>query len=229
LGQPETAALCVGCGSETVGLSWQRFHNRNIKQGYIALSLNALQGEFPLTPVGLFLSVSAGKKSPQTTGKKMTAEKRTKQLIIRVSPTEFETLTRQKTHPNLARYIRERVLEDGKASDKKTVKFQFPPEVVRVLAGMGNNLNQIAKTLNTAAKVGTLNSELDDLKQQRAEAERTLDLLNTKTKGLTLENCPVENSKATRVCVATDPSSPPYYANNDKTRAWRYIAQKNSR
>ena len=75
----------------------------------------------------------------------MTAEKRTKQLIIRVSPTEFETLTRQKTHPNLARYIRERVLEDGKASDKKTVKFQFPPEVVRVLAGMGNNLNQIAK------------------------------------------------------------------------------------
>lgn len=86
----------------------------------------------------------------------MTAEKRTKQLIIRVSPTEFETLTRQKTHPNLARYIRERVLEDGKASDKKTVKFQFPPEVVRVLAGMGNNLNQIAKTLNTAAKVGTL-------------------------------------------------------------------------
>ncbi|WP_232470090.1 hypothetical protein [Neisseria gonorrhoeae] len=61
------------------------------------------------------------------------AEKRTKQLIIRVSPTEFETLTRQKTHPNLARYIRERVLEDGKASDKKTVKFQFPPEVVRVL------------------------------------------------------------------------------------------------
>ena len=26
-----------------------------------------------------------------------------------------------------------------------------------------------------------------------------------------------------------DPSSPPYYANNDKTRAWRYIAQKNSR
>ena len=74
-----------------------------------------------------------------------------------------------------------------------------------------------------------LKQQVDDLKQQRAEAERTLDLLNTKTKGLTLENCPVENSKATRVCVATDPSSPPYYANNDKTRAWRYIAQKNSR
>ncbi|WP_445013474.1 hypothetical protein, partial [Neisseria gonorrhoeae] len=47
------------------------------------------------------------------------AEKRTKQLIIRVSPTEFETLTRQKTHPNLARYIRERVLEMAKHPTKK--------------------------------------------------------------------------------------------------------------
>ncbi|WP_197313170.1 MbeB family mobilization protein [Listeria monocytogenes] len=50
----------------------------------------------------------------------------------------------------------------------------------------------------------SVKNELDDLKQQKAEAERTLDLLETKTKGLTLENCPVENSKATRVCVATE-------------------------
>ncbi|WP_347083984.1 hypothetical protein, partial [Escherichia coli] len=49
--------------------------------------------------------------------------------------------------------------------------------------------------------IWSVKNELDDLKQQRAEAERTLDLLETKTKGLTLENCPVENSKATRVCV----------------------------
>ncbi|HFC0816681.1 UNVERIFIED_CONTAM: MobC family plasmid mobilization relaxosome protein, partial [Neisseria gonorrhoeae] len=106
------------------------------------------------------------------------AEKRTKQLIIRVSPTEFETLTRQKTHPNLARYIRERVLEDGKASDKKTVKFQFPPEVVRVLAGMGNNLNQIAKALNTAAKVGTLgNVEALKATTELAALERSLNSL----------------------------------------------------
>ncbi|MCF4770764.1 cryptic plasmid protein B [Acinetobacter baumannii] len=52
--------------------------------------------------------------------------------------------------------------------------------------------------------IWSVKNELDDLKQQRAEAERTLDLLETKTKGLTLENCPVENSKATRVCVATE-------------------------
>ncbi|NXY99826.1 cryptic plasmid protein B [Streptomyces sp. BR123] len=52
--------------------------------------------------------------------------------------------------------------------------------------------------------IWSVKNELDDLKQQRAEAERTLDLLETKTKGLTLENCPVENSKATRVSVATE-------------------------
>lgn len=154
------------------------FSTEEIKQGYISLSLHALQGEFPLTPAGLLLPAGTDKKSPQTTGKKMTAEKRTKQLIIRVSPTEFETLTRQKTHPNLARYIRERVLEDGKASDKKTVKFQFPPEVVRVLAGMGNNLNQIAKTLNTAAKIGTLgNVEALKATTELAALERSLNSL----------------------------------------------------
>ena len=73
------------------------------------------------------------------------SEKRTKQLIIRVSPTEFETLTRPKTHPNLASYIRERVLEDGKASDKKTVKFQFPPEVVRVPEALKRTENAAAR------------------------------------------------------------------------------------
>lgn len=154
------------------------YHNRNIKQGYIPLSLHALQGASPLTPVGLFLPADTDKKSPQTTGKKMTAEKRTKQLIIRVSPTEFETLTRQKTHPSLARYIREQVLESGKTSDKKTAKFQFPPEVVRVLAGMGNNLNQIAKTLNTAAKIGTLgNVEAVQAAAELAALERALNSL----------------------------------------------------
>ncbi len=47
-------------------------------------------------------------------------------------------------------------MEDGKSFAKTTAKFQFQPEVVRVLAGMGNNLNQITKALNTAAKPGTL-------------------------------------------------------------------------
>ncbi len=106
------------------------------------------------------------------------AEKRTKQLIIRVSPTEFETWTRQKTYRHLARYVRARAFEEDKASDKKTVKFQFPPEVVRVLAGMGNNLNQIAKALNTAAKVGTLgNVEALKATTELAALERSLNSL----------------------------------------------------
>lgn len=109
----------------------------------------------------------------------MTAEKRTKQLIIRVSPTEFETLNRQKTHPSLARFIREKALENGEIFKKNPKKkFQFSPEVVRVLAGMGNNLNQIAKTLNTAAKIGTLgNMEAIQATTELAALERALNSL----------------------------------------------------
>ena len=54
----------------------------------------------------------------------------------------------------------------------------IPPEVVRVLAGMGNNLNQIAKTLNTAAKVGTLgNVEALKATTELAALERSLNSL----------------------------------------------------
>ncbi|MGN6932650.1 plasmid mobilization relaxosome protein MobC [Neisseria sp. P0013.S004] len=66
----------------------------------------------------------------------------------------------------------------AKHPTKKNVKFQFPPEVVRVLAGMGNNLNQIAKTLNTAAKVGTLgNVEALKATTELAALERSLNSL----------------------------------------------------
>ncbi len=69
-------------------------------------------------------------------------------------------------------------MEDGKASDKKTVKFQFPHEVVRVLGGMGNNLNQIAKALDTAAKFGTVaNVEVPKATTELASLERSLNSL----------------------------------------------------
>ncbi len=69
-------------------------------------------------------------------------------------------------------------MEDGKASYKKIVKFQSPPEVVGVFAGMGNNLNQIAKALNTAAKVGTVgNVEARKATTELAAWERSLNSL----------------------------------------------------
>lgn len=40
------------------------FSTEEIKQGYIPLSLYALQGEFPLTPAGLFLPAGTDKKAP---------------------------------------------------------------------------------------------------------------------------------------------------------------------
>jgi len=70
LGKPEAVALCVGCGSETVGLSCDFFSTEEIKQGYIPLSLYALQGEFPLTPAGLLLPAGTDKKSPRQQEKK---------------------------------------------------------------------------------------------------------------------------------------------------------------
>lgn len=93
-------------------------------------------------------------------------EKRNKQIVIRVSPIEFDLLNQKKTRPELARWLRETALgiEQPKSRKKST---PFPPEAARILAGIGNNLNQIAKQLNSAAKVG----ELDPLHIIRATAE----------------------------------------------------------
>ncbi len=69
-------------------------------------------------------------------------------------------------------------MEDARASNKQTVKSLSPPVVVRVLAGMGNNLNQTAKALNTAAKVGTLgNVEALKATTELAALERSLNSL----------------------------------------------------
>ncbi len=47
-------------------------------------------------------------------------------------------------------------------------------------------------------------NELDDLKQQKAEAERTLDQLETKTKGAATEHCLGEHSQVPRVFGSTE-------------------------
>lgn len=49
------------------------------------------------------------------------------------------------------------------------VNSDFPPELARILAGMGNNLNQIAKQLNVAAKLGILG----DVEAVKAVAQLT--------------------------------------------------------
>ncbi len=105
----------------------------------------------------------------------MAAEKRTKQLIVRVSQTEFESLNKKKTRPELARWMREIALGGFEQSKSRKPSNTFPPEIARILAGMGNNLNQTAKQLNSAAKAGVLgNLEVVKALTTLAATERAL-------------------------------------------------------
>lgn len=87
----------------------------------------------------------------------MQSETRNRSIKIRLTNDEFDALNRKKTRPELARWMREIALENEQKPQKKIQKnSDFPPEIARILAGMGNNLNQMAKQLNSAAKAGVL-------------------------------------------------------------------------
>ena len=108
----------------------------------------------------------------------MSNDKRKKAIKIRVSEAEFERLEELKARPELARWIRELALS-GQGSKAHVVKHVLPPEVVRVMAGLGNNLNQMAKTLNKQAKDGDLDLRRDviNILFQLQETERALNNL----------------------------------------------------
>lgn len=103
--------------------------------------------------------------------------KRTKQLIIRVNFDEFEQLNSKKTSATLAKWMRETLLAQEKPKNIK-INSELPSEIARILAGIGNNLNQIAKQLNSAAKIGVLgNVEAVRAITEIAAAERSLNAL----------------------------------------------------
>lgn len=84
----------------------------------------------------------------------MTTEKRMKSIKIRVTDAELARLNANKGRSELARWLREIGLEGG-GGRQDVVRHELPPELVRVLAGIGGNLNQLARHINTAAKAGT--------------------------------------------------------------------------
>lgn len=107
----------------------------------------------------------------------MPVPQRNRSIKIRLSEEEFNELNRKKTRPELARWLRETALgiEQPKAQKKNS---DYPPEIARILSGMGSNLNQIAKQLNTAAKIGTLGHiEAVRAITEIAAAERSLNAL----------------------------------------------------
>lgn len=115
--------------------------------------------------------------SPQTpvekTKEKMIKPKRTKEIKIRLTEQEHQDLLQRKKG-ELAVWIRNTCLEQ-EISQPKTVK-TADPELLRQLAKIGGNLNQIAKATNTeqargdiinllrvTAELATIREQLDEL------------------------------------------------------------------
>ena len=78
-------------------------------------------------------------------------QKRDKIIKVRVSATEHETLKWRSTKARLAEWMRETCLNDGQLDIVKQIKGPQPvdPALLRQLAGVGNNLNQIARRVNS--------------------------------------------------------------------------------
>ncbi|ELV7522057.1 MobC family plasmid mobilization relaxosome protein [Yersinia ruckeri] len=75
-------------------------------------------------------------------------QKRTKMLTLWVTPEEHERLLARCDSPRLAVWIRQVCLDEKTARASKPSP-TLAPELLRQLAGMGNNLNQIARRLNS--------------------------------------------------------------------------------
>ena len=75
-------------------------------------------------------------------------EKREKVIKIRVSAEEFETLKFNSTKIQLAEWMREQCLGVVQPQ-RRTPAPTVDPALLRQLAGMGNNLNQIARRVNS--------------------------------------------------------------------------------
>lgn len=104
----------------------------------------------------------------------MKAEKRTKRIEIAVTDDEYESLMQLKTTQHLASWMREVCL------NKKTKRRGKPPTVdpalLRHLAAIGNNVNQIARQCNSTLsatdaidvliRLDAIESTLQEIKDQ---------------------------------------------------------------
>jgi hypothetical protein len=107
------------------------------------------------------------------------AVKREKIIKIRVSAKEFETLKWRSTKAQLAEWMRETCLNDGQGDLVDMMQGPDPvdPDLLRQLAGLGNNLNQIARAVNrgewgpsdrvqVVAALNAIERELSELRKE---------------------------------------------------------------
>lgn len=96
-----------------------------------------------LKPLKNMVNVMTVKRQSKTKPKNL-AEKRTKTLLIRVSPSEYEALQKRKIGRELSTWIRAVALEQGIPNKPKTVDKVFSYEIHKI----GVNLNQLTKVVN---------------------------------------------------------------------------------
>jgi len=99
-------------------------------------------------------------------------EKRTKEIKIRMTATEHQRLLERCDRIHLAEWLRQLGL--GEQTSRKRRVPEVAPELLRQVAGMGNNLNQIARRLNqsdslTPSERVSLLSILNSLDRQLGE------------------------------------------------------------
>jgi hypothetical protein len=76
--------------------------------------------------------------------------KRTKEIKIRLTESEHQALLNRCTTASLASWMRETCLSEKRTKQSKVV--EVDPQLLRQLAGIGNNLNQIARIINQQSK-----------------------------------------------------------------------------
>jgi len=80
----------------------------------------------------------------------MAEPKREKIIKVRVSPEELATLQMHCTRGELARWMRETCLHPAQTDLVRDTAPPVDPELIRALASIGNNLNQVARKVNSA-------------------------------------------------------------------------------
>lgn len=106
-------------------------------------------------------------------------DKRVKTIKIRVSQEEFDTLKWRSTKSQLATWMRDTCLnyEQGEMIRQSKKPTPVDPSLLRQLARLGNNLNQIARRVNSkdwatidrlhvVAALAGIERELEELRAQ---------------------------------------------------------------
>lgn len=74
---------------------------------------------------------------------------RTKIIKIRATDDEYAELVARSTKPKLAEWMRDTCLGAETRSTKSAKTPRIDPTLLRQLSGLGNNLNQIARAINS--------------------------------------------------------------------------------